>query len=97
LRVNLQAVLVACDPAGCHELAIPGIHLDELCDPRDYRLTHRIGDAARSVAEALMIPSCTRFPEDNLIVFPDQLLGGSELTILDTVDPELSLEYESPS
>lgn len=94
LSITLQVVLVACVPAGCHDLVIPGIYLDDLCHPSDYRVTHQIGNAARAIAEALMIPSCTRFPDGNLIIFPDQLHCGSKITILDTVDPELSLEHE---
>ena len=97
LRVKLQSVLVACDPVGCHDLAIPGIDLDDICDPRNYSLTHQIGGAARLIAEAVRIPSCTRFPEGNLIVFPDRLHVDSDVTVIDTVDPELYLgQYPLP-
>lgn len=96
LRVHLHAVIVACDPHGCGDIELPGVRLQDLCDPRDYRRTHRIGEAARAVAEALMIPSCTRFPEGNLVIFPDRLRPGSAITVLDTVDPDLFVD-PSPS
>jgi hypothetical protein len=40
-------------------------------------------------AEALRIPSCTRFPGRHLIVFTDLLRPGSSIEIVGAIDLEL--------
>lgn len=92
IRVDLQAVLVACDPGGCHELAVPDLTRDDICQPADYTKTHTLAQAARQHVEALLIPSCTRLPEGNLIIFPDRLQARSGVHLIDSVDPELFVE-----
>lgn len=60
-----------------------------LCQSGDYRVTHLIAHAARIRAEALRIPSCTRLPGGNLIIFPDRLLPDSKIEIVGAIDPRL--------
>jgi hypothetical protein len=95
LRVDLQDVLVACAPDGCADLGLPGLSLTEMCEPTDYRKTQDLAWAARIFAEALLVPSCTRFPEGNLIIFPDRLRPGSTIAVVDTLDPELYVDWEN--
>jgi hypothetical protein len=93
LRVELQAVLVLCAPAGCAETGIDGLELETLCDPVDYRRCQQIAVIAREVAEALIIPSCTRFAEGNLVIFPDRLLPESSILVEETQDPDLFIDW----
>jgi hypothetical protein len=93
LRVELQAVLVLCAPAGCAETGIDGLELETLCDPVDYRRCQQIAVIAREVAEALIIPSCTRFAEGNLVIFPDRLLPESSILDEETQDPDLFIDW----
>lgn len=95
LRVTLHRVLMACSPDGCHELAVSGLTKDELCRPADYSRTHALAEATRQRAEALLIPSCTRFPEGNLIIFTDQLQPRSEIRIIESIDPDLYIDWSS--
>lgn len=93
LYLDLRAVLVACAPTGCAALAVPGLDLDELCLPSDYRKTHEFARVARDVAEARLVPSCTRFPEGNLILFPDRLRRGSRVVVVESHDPDLFVDW----
>jgi hypothetical protein len=95
LRVTLQRVLRACSPNGCHELAVSGLTNDDICRPADYSRTHALAEAARQRAEAFLIPSCTRFPEGNLIIFTDRLQPRSEIRVIDSVDPDLIVDWSS--
>lgn len=95
LRVTLHAVINLCAPGGCAEIDVAGIDLHSLCQPTDYERTHQIAEIARVTVEALLVPSCTRFPEGNLIVFPDHLRPGSILHVEETQDPELFVAWES--
>lgn len=94
LWVELQSVIVACAPNGCADLALPGLTVGDLCRPRDYGATHALAEATRAVAEALLIPRCTRFQEGNLIVFPDRLRPGSAVRVAESVDPDLFVDWE---
>lgn len=94
LRVQLQAVLNLCHTDGCTGLNIPGLSKTDLCHPRDYERCHQLAQAARHRAEAMLVPSCTNFPEGNLILFPDRLMPGSELMVEETVDPDLFIDWD---
>lgn len=94
LRIALQSVLNLCATHGCGELGISGVNRDRLCGPADYGATQQIALLARDRAEALMIPSCTRFPEGNLIIFPDCLRPGSVASVEECLDPELFVDWE---
>lgn len=96
LRIQLQSVLNLCSPSGCAELNVPQLGLDELCRPADYAKTQEIARVARKHVEALLVPSCTQFPEGNLIIFADRLRMGSVVTVEDTVDPDLYIDWENP-
>lgn len=96
LRVTLRIVVIACGPAGCSECGVPGLGLEDLCHPVDYAKTHALAWAARTapvLAEALLIPTCTRFPEGNLIIFPDLLRGASEVHVVESHDPDLFVDW----
>lgn len=95
LLVKLQVVLDACAPTECAELGISGLTRDDICRPADYTKTHEIARVARQFAEALLIPSCTRFPEGNLIIFPDRLLPGSSISIVSSLDPDIFVDWDN--
>ena len=88
LHVALQSVLVLCSSSGCAETGVSGLELDMLCDPVDYGRCHQLAWMARAVAEAMLVPSCTRFPEGNLVIFPDRLRPGSSIVVEGTQDPD---------
>lgn len=95
LRVELHTVLVACAPTGCADLCVPGLTIDEMCHPLDYTKTQEFARAARESVEALLIPTCTRFPEGNLIIFPDRLTWPSGIYVVDSQDPELFVDWNN--
>jgi hypothetical protein len=94
LEIRLQAVLDGTCLVG---RGLPGTPtLDDLCHPAAYDLTHAIANAVRGRgAEALLIPTCTRFNGNNLIVFPDLLRPGSTITVLGTEDPDLYIDWDA--
>jgi hypothetical protein len=97
LRVKLQAVVMACGLTGCSDIGVPGMALDDLCNPVDYTKTHEFARAARTTpvpAEALLIPTCTRFSEGNLIIFPDLLRWSSEVRLVESQDPDLFVDWD---
>lgn len=91
LRISLESVMDACLDADASSMQTCfGPDIDAfLCQPGDYSITHRIAQAVRARAEALRIPSCTRFPGGNLIIFPDRLHPTSTIEIVSAFDPEL--------
>ncbi len=93
LRIDLQVVLVACAPTGCVDLSVPGRTLDDFCHPADYAKTQEFARIARQSVEALLVPSCTQFPEGNLIVFPDRLHRNAGVLLLDSQDPDLFVDW----
>lgn len=95
LWVDLHAVLVACAPSGCTDVGVPGLTWDDLCHPADYTKTHDLARVARESVEALLVPTCTRFPEGNLIIFPDRLYPSSGVHLLDSQDPDLFVDWTS--
>lgn len=97
LKVELQAVLNLCAASGCAHLNVAGIDLNDLCRPTDYTQTQEIARVARERVEALLVPSCTQFPEGNLIIFPDCLRSRSVVVVEDSVDPDLFIDWENVS
>ena len=95
LRVKLQAVLILCAASGCAEIGVAGLDSTSLCHPVDYDKCHQIAQIARNIAEALLVPSCTRFPEGNLIIFSDRLRMESSVEVEDIQDPELFIDWEN--
>ncbi|MGH2533807.1 MAG: RES family NAD+ phosphorylase [Thermomicrobiales bacterium] len=93
LWVDLNDVLVACAPTGCADLSVPGLTRDEMCHPTDYTKTHEFACIARESVEALLVPTCTRFPEGNLIIFPDRLHATSSVHLIDSQDPDLFVDW----
>jgi RES domain-containing protein len=89
LQIDLSAVLFACAADGCYEVGVPGLDLETLCGP-DYTQTQAFAWHVRQIAEAFLIPSCTAFPEGNLLIFPDRLRPGSQIRVIDHVTPNLS-------
>jgi RES domain-containing protein len=94
LRATLHAVLNLCAASDCAELGVVALDLDSLCGAGDYNTSHRIAEAARSLAEALLVPSCTRFPEGNLIIFPDRLSAESSVEVVEIQDPDLFVDWD---
>jgi hypothetical protein len=76
-------------------LDVPGYAIDDCCQPTNYDATQAIAAAARSVAEALLAPSCTRFPEGNLIIFPDRLHPDSRIVVEETVASDLYIDWDA--
>jgi hypothetical protein len=95
LRVVLQAVLNLCAKSGCAEIAVGGFGMNDLCRPLDYEKSHQIAHVAQGFVEAILVPSCTRFPEGNLIVFPDRLRAESSIAVIETQDPDLYIDWNS--
>ena len=89
--MSLDCVVDACLDAHASTMQTrSGASIDmHLCHPGDYRLTHLIAQAVRTRAEALRIPSCTRFPGRHLIVFTDLLRPGSSIEIVGAINLEL--------
>jgi hypothetical protein len=94
LHVELSAVLDLCSPTGCDAMRLPNPELPDLCHPADYTVTHAIAGAAREVAEAMRAPSCTQFPEGNLIIFLDRVRSTSRLEVVHSNDPELQIDWD---
>ena len=97
LRVHLREVVVLCAPGGCADSGAPGLTLADVCRPMDYQCPQELARAARSIAEAMLVPSCTGFPEGNLIIFPDRLRSGSVVSIEESLDPNLYIDWDSVS
>lgn len=95
LRAELHVVLNLCAPGGYTEFDVVGLDAIRMCDPRIYTPTQKIAQIARNRVEALLVPSCTRYPEGNLIIFRDRLLPGSVLHVEETVDPDLFIDWDS--
>jgi RES domain-containing protein len=91
LRVDLQAVIRTCASSGCRNLDVPGLNQDDLCHPTNYEKAQELAWAVQDCgAEGLMVPSCTRLPQGNLIVFPDNLRNGSIVSVESYEDPNLA-------
>jgi hypothetical protein len=94
LRIALSAVLngtalFSGNPINTFAIA-------DLCRPSDYALTHAIADAAQERgAEALLMPSCTRLAGNILVIFPVRLRSDSSISVLETEDPDLFIDWTS--
>jgi RES domain-containing protein len=98
LTVRLQTVLDCCAAPDCVEPVVSGLVHADICRRSDYRMTHALAQAARRRGvEGLLIPSCTKFRGGNLIVFPDLLLPGSTVELIDSEDPDLFVDWGSLS
>lgn len=95
LQIRLSAVVDGCSTQGCRATSITGAVVFDLCQAADYRLTHEVAQEARRIAEALLVPSCTRFPEGCLVVFPDRLRPESEIKVVETTDPDLHIDWST--
>lgn len=93
LWVILQRVLDLCAPDDRTQSRISGLSAADICQPLSYTRTHQLAKVARESVEGIVVPSCTNYPEGNLIVFPDQLLPGSAITVQQTVDPDLVVDW----
>lgn len=61
-----------------------------LFDDWNYESGHVLARAVRETgAEGMLVASATRIG-DSLILFPDMLRPGSEMTVVRTVDPDLT-------
>lgn len=95
LQVQLEAVLVLCAPTGCSDMGIEGVEFSDLCHPTEYATCHQIAMYARSFAEAMLVPSCTLFPDGNLIIFPDLLRSSSTIVVEYAHDPDLFIDWRT--
>lgn len=93
LEISLQRVLNLCAAPGCTAHGLRHTGADDLCHPIDYTRCHQIAEYARDVAEAIIVPSCTGFPEGNLIIYPDRLDPKSTIRVAQTIDPNLSIDW----
>jgi hypothetical protein len=94
LAVRLHAVLDCSAASDCVEPGLPGLVQVDICRPIDNRMPHALALAARHRGvEGILIPSCTRFRGGNLIVFPDRLRRASTVTLLDSEDPDLIMDW----
>lgn len=93
LKISLQRVLHLCAADNCATHGLRNTGDADLCHPIDYTKGHQIAALARELVEAILVPSCTGFPEGNLIIFPDQLDPGSTIRVTKTLDPNLSLDW----
>lgn len=95
MQLVLTAALVVCAESDCSRLCANEAPIERLCRPADYALTHLLALEARSVAEALVVPSCTQFPEGNVIVFPDRLQPTSSIAVVETRNPDLFIDWSN--
>jgi hypothetical protein len=95
LLIDLEVVVLACSTEGCAHLAVPGLTDADICHPTDYKRSQELASAVRSTAEALLVPSCTGFPEGNLIIFPDRLRPGSVVRVEESLEPNLYVDWDS--
>lgn len=97
LAISLNRVLNLCAATGCDAVALHGADIADLCHPTNYERCHQIAALARERAEAILIPSCTGFPEGNLIIFPDRLQPESAIQVTQTIDPNLYIDWNAYS
>ena len=89
MEAALSRVLIAHEQSNHHPQFLLGLDFDQVCSTYDYRITQEFARLAREVAEAILVPSCTRFPEGNLVIFPDRLESTSTISLVDTIDLSL--------
>jgi len=87
LAVNLSRVL------DCTDLTALGVDEAALFDDHDYTTGQDLAAAALARGcEALLIPSATRLPDHNLIIFPAHLQPSSSYDIVGIIDPPLYIQ-----
>jgi hypothetical protein len=87
IRVDLRSVI------DCRDLAAIRLPPEALLQDLDFSVGQKLASAARSRScEAMLVPSATGFPDDNLIVFPDLLAPSSSMSVVDAVDPRLHVD-----
>jgi hypothetical protein len=96
--IDVERVLDCCADADRRDSGIPRLSTDELCqtdafDRDPLSPTQRFAATAfEQGLEGLLVPSCTRFAGGNLVLFPTNLLLGSEVRIVRAEDPVLYVE-----
>ena len=95
LQVSLRHVLNLCAATGCEAHGLRATTDMDLCHPVDYTKCHQIAELARGRVEAIIVPSCTGFPEGNLIIFPDRLHPSSSVRVTSTTDPNLYIDWST--
>jgi RES domain-containing protein len=93
LEISLQRVLNLCAADSCATHGLRNMEETDLCHPIEYTSCHQIAELARDVAEAMIVPSCTGFPEGNLIIFPDRCHPESTIRVVQTIDPNLYVDW----
>ena len=80
--------------ADCRDPSTLGLTSRGLSHDTDYRATQALGAAAYSSGlEGLLVPSATGLG-DNLILFPQNLLTASRITVVSSRDPRLYVERD---
>jgi RES domain-containing protein len=83
LSVSLQELV------DCRDQEPLGLNTGDLVHDTDYEATQALGAAANSSGlEGLLVPSATRLG-DNLIIFPQNLLADSRISVVSSRDPRL--------
>jgi RES domain-containing protein len=78
--------------ADCRDPGRLGLWPEDLSHDTHYRATQALGAAASSRGlEGLLVPSATGLG-DNLVLFPENLLGDSRMTVVSGRDPRLYVE-----
>jgi hypothetical protein len=84
IRVSFASVV------DCRDLGLLGVTHDALLEDTDYTIGQQL---ARAVVdrrhEGMLIPSATRYPEGNLVIFPFELRPVSGMEEEEHVDPHL--------
>ncbi len=93
LEISLQRVLNLCAADGCATHRLRNTSDADLCHPIEYEKCHQLATLARDLVEAVIIRSCTGFPEGNLIIFPDRLDPVSTIRVVQTIDPNLYVDW----
>lgn len=87
LAADLSAVL------DCRDLAAMNANTDRLFHDTDYTMGQELASAAiQRGCEALLIPSATRLPDRNLIIFPHSCHPTSRIEVVGYVDPSLYVQ-----
>jgi RES domain len=83
LEIRLDAALDCRDPEAI------GLSLSDLVDDRDFSVPQQVAAAAIARgAEGILVRSATGLG-DNLVIFPNQLLPRSSLSVIGSRDPRL--------
>ena len=84
IRVRLASIV------DCRDLGRLEVTHDALLEDTDYTLGQQLARAAIDKRlEGMLIPSATRFPEGNLVIFPFEFRPVSEMEVEEHVDPHL--------